>query len=92
MTTKAQQTKQIRDLLYGLVNKSTVALLRHINAEQTMLLNLFLSTPAWDAWRSQTVDEVGRDLDKIIGRNPVTKSTRKQKVNTVDKRITKAVQ
>lgn len=90
MKTKAQQTKQIRDLLYSLVNKSSVAMLRHIRAEQKQLLDLFLSTPEWDAWRSQTIDSVMRDLQKVI--DPAMKPTQKKKVNGVDKRITKAVQ
>lgn len=79
MKTKTQQTKQIRDLLYGVINKSTVVLMRHINVEQQQLLDLFLSTPEWNAWRSQTVDTIGRDLDQIIGRNSVAKSPRKKK-------------
>ncbi len=87
----AKQTKQIRDLLYALVNKSSVALLRYVNAEQKQIVDLFLQTPEWNAWRSQTVDSIGRDLAKIIDRNPV-KKPRKKKVNTVDRRIAKVVQ
>lgn len=82
LTTK--QTKQVRDLLYSLVNKSSVSLLRYVNAEQKQLLDLFLSNPEWNAWRSQTVDIVSRDLIKIVEREPATKVTRKRKVNRVD--------
>lgn len=79
MKLRTHEKKLLRDLFLSLVNRTSIKLLEHVDAEQQRKIDLLIGNPAFGSWRIQQTDDALRSLEKILGMRSPAKGKKKKK-------------